>query len=168
MQKVKIFYSILLSSVLIASTGCASMASSFQNKLADLQLQKKQLANGKPVYIDVNLEPASNWACTQVGVPQYYNWSEIRMQSQFQWGGWWGLLTDKALAFANQQNLNTNYINLVIPDENTFSTGTGRFSVHHHLNNYSQAEIHYYQCRAINPSHALGHQEKTDVDVRSE
>ncbi len=148
--------------LMAALSGCSTMT----DKLADLQLQKKQLANGKTVYVDTNVLPTANWGCTMVDAPQYYNWAQIRLQGQFQWGGPYGILTQKALDYANQQNLQINYINLGIPTENTFSTGSGRFTDHHNLNPNAMAVTAFYNCRQINPEHRLGAEQKNDMSVR--
>jgi len=156
-----------LSVVLLAVTlaGCSTM-SELHDKLVDMQLQKKQLANGKTVYVNTNVLPAANWGCAMTDAPQYYNWAEIRMAGQFQFAGPIGLLTQKALDYANQQSLKANYINLGIPTENTVSTGPGRLEAYADLHPNTQAVITYYTCHRINPEHRLGAIQKTDSWVK--
>lgn len=151
--------------IVTALVGCSTM-SGLHDRLADLQLQKKQLANGKTVYLDINVLPQPSWGCRMIDTPQYYNWDQIRMQGQFQWGGPYEILMQNALNYANQQNLNVNYINLGIPDQNTFSTGEGRLMMHHHLNADAMAVVSFYRCQQINPEHQLGAQKSTDLSVR--
>lgn len=134
--------------------------------LANLELQKKPLANGNTAYIDYNLAPTQNWGCKQIDYPQYYNWQALKMSGQFTLEGGRGLLADKAIAYANQMNLNPNYINLQIPEEQTSSTSAGRLTHYTSLNPNAQAIVSYYQCTVINPDHKIGWVQKNNVSFQ--
>ncbi|QLH42142.1 MAG: hypothetical protein HWD59_05055 [Coxiellaceae bacterium] len=99
-----------------------------------------------------------------MGEPQYYNWAEIQTKGQFSLKGAHGLLMDKALAYADQEELKTNYINLVIPDEKTFTTGHDRTTTSTERNR-SQAAAVYYQCQQINPNHKIGVEKRSDFSI---
>jgi len=160
----KIIANLFLSGSFILLTGCATM-NTVQSKIADMQMQKKQLANGNTVYIDYNVPPTSEWNCKSIDTPQSYNWATLQMQGQFQLRGSHGLLMDKALAYANQQNLNINYINLQIPAENTFTTGSGNVTNSINLNPSAPAIAYYYRCQKINPRHQLGIQRRNEAAI---
>jgi hypothetical protein len=133
------------------------------DKLADAGVQKKQLADGQLVSVAINVAPTANWGCKKIGVSPAYNWAEIQTQGAFRLSGDVGLLTDKALEYANQQNLRANYINLQIPDGKTLTMAYGKFSSASNLAPQNQAFAFYYQCARINPEHKFSVQKSTDV-----
>ncbi len=138
--------------VAVLFMGSAISLLSACNTLANLQTQKTQLQNGNTVYTDINVTPTDNWGCKEVGAPQSYTWSKLQDEGQFKLTGASGLLKDNALAYANQQNLNINYINLTIPKQKTLSIGSSDSFI---LNDNAQAIATFYQCQQINPDHKL-------------
>jgi hypothetical protein len=156
-------YRLYLTAILagLTSTGCAG----WLDKLADNQVEKRQLNNGKAVFINYNLTPSAEWGCTKVGEPQSYNWGWLQTKGQFHLSGARGLLLDNALDYANEHNLDANYINLQIPDEVTFTTGSSKVTDSTDLHPADKAIASYYQCQKINPQHKLGVIKKTDIGI---
>lgn len=153
MKKLNLY---LLAGGTILLSACSTVGNSITSHLANAEMQKKQLANGNTVYIDYNLTPTQDWNCQQVGSPQSYNWALLKTEGQLHLTGPMGLLRDKALDYANQQNLNPNYINLYIPSTWGFETGNARKTNTTNLSPNAQAVATYYQCQLINPEHKLG------------
>lgn len=149
---------------MLALTGCSTMKN-LRNKVADFQIQKKQLADGSTVYMDMNVTPTADWNCKTVGTQQSYNWAMIKTEAQFKFTSGYGLLMDNALAYANQQQLKVNYINLIIPEEKTFSVSKGSFTNYHNLNRGAQAHAVFYQCERINPNHQLAVRKSTNFGI---
>lgn len=145
---------IFMSGTISLLSACSTMQN-LHNDLANAELQKKQLANGHTAYINTNVTPTMDWNCKEIGTPQSYNWATLRTEGQFHLSGPVGLLTANALNYANQQNLNPNYINLEIPTEKTIEG----FNIHPH----AQAVAVYYQCERINPQHKIGFQKKESL-----
>ncbi len=140
-----------------ALTGCAV--------LAKLQVQKKQLADGSLVSVVINLPPTPDWNCTSAGVMQSYNWVQLQTEGAYTIKGDIGLLTDKALAYANQAHLKINYINLRIPNQQTFTTGAGPVTSSTVINQNAQATASYYLCQRINPEGKVGGVTSQDLSV---
>lgn len=141
---------------------------SLHDKIANAEMQKKQLASGRTVYVDFNVMPSPDWKCKNVGTPQVYDWSLIKVQAQLHpLANAHTLLTQKALDYANQQNLKVNYINLQTPIEKQFSTTRGRLTTSRNLNSDATAVALYYQCQKINPEHKIGWERRyvTSVNV---
>jgi hypothetical protein len=165
MKKIMLITLLTASSLLGLLSACSTM-NSMQKTLADMEMQKRQLANGSTVFVGLNLPPAADWGCHAVGYSQTYDWAMLRMQGQFTVSGARGLLMDKALTYANQHDmLKINYINIVVPNQNTFTTSNGGMSRSIDLNPGAQAVLEYYQCKVINPHHQIGWEKGTDVSV---
>ncbi len=145
-------------------SACSSM-STMKNKLADMQYQKKKLSDGSEVLLGINLAPTSAWKCKEIGTPQYYSWSTLQFQGQFNFRGPVGMLADKAVAAANQDNIKPNYINLYIPEEKLFTTGSSKATVSQNYNRDDNAVATYYQCQLINPERKIGSIKTKEVGV---
>lgn len=63
----------------------------------------------------------------------------LKAKGRFNLKGPYGLLINKAIAYADEQNLNPNYINLTIPDEHYFTTGSSRVTNNIDLDPAAQA-----------------------------
>jgi hypothetical protein len=147
--------------IAIFLAGCGTL----HDQLADMSMQKKKLADGSPVSMGINIPPAANWRCNMVTSPKSFNWASLNSESAFTLGNATTLLMDKALAHANQQGLKINYINLQIPPENSFNTGSHRFQMRENLTPNANAFAGYYQCQRINPEHRIGMTKSTDYGV---
>ncbi len=157
--------SILFVSSTVLLSACTTL-NGIHDKLADMEMQKRQLADGSPVYIDFNSTPTANWGCKEYGTLQSYNWQELQVQAQFHFtSNAHSMLMDNALAYANQQNLKLNYLNLQIPTEKTFSTSSGNSTTSLVLNSDAQAVASFYRCKLINPEHNIGWEKKEDISV---
>jgi hypothetical protein len=113
------------------------------DKLADMTMQKKQLADGSTVYMDINVPPTAAWHCQEIGERQSYNWQMLQVKSMFGKGPHYALMAN-ALDYANQNNLKPNYINLNIPDETTFSTGDSKSTTSYNLHPGANAIASFY------------------------
>ncbi len=133
--------------------------------LAKLQIQKKQLADGSPVSVAINLYPTPSWNCTPAGVMQSYNWVQLQTEGAYSFKGDVGVLTDKALAYANQAHLKINYINLHIPNQQTLTTGAGPITSSTVVNQNAQATASYYLCQRINPEGKVGGVTNQDLSI---
>ena len=142
---------------LIVLTGCSA--------IADLQMKKERLADGSTVYVNSNIIPTPNWGCREVARPQSYDWGSIKRRGQFSLSGPQGLLRKKALAYANQQRLKVNYINLQVPEGKTFSVSRGRSTSYYNLNRSARAYAMFYQCQKINPDKKLSVHKSTNIGV---
>jgi hypothetical protein len=136
--------------------------------LAKMQIHHHQLADGSTVGVVINLPPTPNWGCTSAGAVQSYNWMEIQREGALSIKGGIGLLTDKALAYANQEHLKINYINLHLPNQQTVTTGTGRFTSSNVVNQSAQATASYYLCQRINPEGKVGGVTSQDLAVTAD
>ena len=150
---------VALGAVLVASCSMKGL----EQKVASMEIQHKTLASGKPVVLDFNVSPTVAWGCRSVGQQQSYNWQLLRTQGSFELAGPTGLLTQKAMDYANTHRLHTNYINLTIPQEFTSTQTTGRLSIHSIENPGALAKVSFYHCKKINPNKQLGAIKHTDV-----
>ena len=131
-------------------TACSTLGS----KLADAGEQKRQLADGQTVYGRVNQVPTADWHCKQLGMPQFYNWAEMKMEGQFclSLNGGASVLMDKAVDYANKNNLKPNYVDLQLPKEASLGGGPGGgISTSWNLAPGANAVVIFYQCKLINP-----------------
>lgn len=151
-----------VSAASILLSGCTTL----HDKLADMSVFKKQLANGDTLNFGTNIVPTASWGCKAVGPVQSYNWAEIKNSAAFTFGNGQTVLMDKAVAYANQQNLKVNYVNLRIPEESTFSVESSVISNEWNLRPDAQAKIFYYQCERINPEHKMSYTKKKGVGMK--
>ncbi len=114
---------------------------------------------------DENVAPAESWRCRSVGTPQNYNWQMIQMSGGLQIKGGYKLLIEKATNYINQNQLNVNYVNLVIPNEVTTTFISGRTQDTMTTNPFAQASTEFYKCEFINPEHRLGYKRTIDFGV---
>lgn len=135
---------LIIAAALLTLNACSTT----KDKIADAAMQKKQLADGSAVSIGTNLLPTAPWGCQEVGTRQSYSWSMLQAQGSFSFTGPQGMLTNKALNYANQNNLKTNYINLMIPSQFLVKGMT--------VNPAAKATATYYQCKLINPEKNFG------------
>ena len=149
---------------IVLISGCSSF---IMPNLAKLQMQQKKLDNGKEVNINVNVEPTDEWSCKVISEKQGYNWRDLETKGQFTYlQGGRGLLIEKAIEYANINNLAINYINLEIPDEDTTTIGHGGFSIGIHNNYNENAYANFYQCKQINPENKLSITKSRSDDIR--
>jgi len=152
------FIKYLFVGISIAGICACTTMKNVHDKFADLQMQKRQLANGDTVWMNFNLKPTQAWACNQVAVSPRYNWAWLKMKAPYNLSSSpYSLLIDNSLDYANQQHLKTNYITLVIPNEMTLNNIN--------LHPSAKAFAEYYQCAKINPEHNLGAVKKTAIGV---
>ena len=134
--------------------------------MASLQLQEKKLNSGHSVYINFNVSPTNNWQCRTLGTTQSYNWADLQTRGQFTHvQGGRGLLIEKALEYANNENLDINYIDLQLPDESTTSIATGGLSIGMDNNPNANATASFYKCIQINPDSTVGHTKQTNTTI---
>ncbi len=157
---------LFISSAAVLFSGCSSM-NAMHDKLADMEMQKKQLANGQTVYLDINLEPTPAWGCDKIGARQAYDWRLLQTEGQFTLSGKYGLFTEKAIAYANQNNLSPNYINLIIPEDKSFSVSVNKEDIYKE-DSTNNVYADYYQCDRINPEHKIGVQTHQDTNVNAD
>lgn len=156
----KLGYCLLfISGAALLTSGCTTI----KNKLADASMMKKQLANGSQVQIGTNVPPTANWGCKEVDMPLYMNWAKLKSQAAFSFDSGYNILMTKAIDYANLQNLRINYINLHIPEEKSFSAGSGSFSTVYDLRRGSQASASFYMCSVINPDRKIGYTTSTQM-----
>lgn len=102
-----------------------------------------KLANGKIVKIGM-LKPSADWSCRELDT-QSYKWASLEFQGQFtSLNGGYGVLRAKVVKYANDQNLNTNYIYFTIPDTTTLN----RFNLSAIADN-DNVKVIYYQCNKV-------------------
>jgi len=100
-------------------------------------MSKEPLANGSYAYVN-GVAPQDNWQCQHIG-EQSYNWAVDQMKGNLKLGGGYEVLREQALAYANNNNLNPNYIQLTIPEQ----VGVNGMNV----TAFSKARATFYKCQ---------------------
>ena len=102
-----------------------------------------KLASGKIVKIGM-LKPAPDWGCIKLD-EQSYKWSSLQFQGQFtKLDGGYGVLRAKVVKYANDQNLNTNYVYFTIPETTTLN-GFNLSAIA----DTDDVNVTYYQCNKV-------------------
>jgi len=102
-----------------------------------------KLASGKIVKIGM-LKPTPAWGCLKLD-QQSFKWSSLQFQGQFtSLNGGYGVLRAKVVKYANDQNLNTNYVYFTIPETTTLNG----FNLSA-MADTDNVNVTYYQCSKV-------------------
>jgi hypothetical protein len=133
MKKTILTALILIPAALITSCSAnLNMSTSINKKIKEVKLEKNRTARLGFTPVD------AAWGCREIE-KKYENMATSKMSGIFKFDGVDAVLEEKAVAYANQANLKTNYIYIFLPTEyavNGFSTSS-----------VDNATITYYTCK---------------------
>jgi hypothetical protein len=136
----------------VALAACVSTTTTIHK---DNRIYEKKLANGQPVRVGMTAVK-NEWVCTQLDA-NTYNWAQLKYAA---FKKYWNkdhendYFQDQAIDYANQHNLQPNYIYLVEPDEVQENDTEGRLTINTTLNKDAKAQAYFYKC--INPPAVKG------------